>query len=71
MSCVYLFLDYHGMVKGNLAFPAHLPAWSVAPLIGLPRLFDLSNRLLTGDERIGAWADRDNVVWVTTGPPRA
>ena len=65
MTCA-LFVDHPPSVWGHLHFPGHLPAWSVAPLIGVPRLLNVHNRPLTGNEPIGAWADQHGVVWVTT-----
>ena len=65
MTCA-LFVDHPPAVWGHLHFPSHLPAWSVAPLIGAPRLLNVQNRPLAGTDRIDAWADEHNVVWVTT-----
>ena len=76
MTCA-LFVDHPPAVWGHLHFPSHLPAWSVAPLIGVPHLHNVCNRPLTGREPIGAWADEHGVVWVTTrnsvelNPPEA
>ena len=60
-----LYVYHDSGVYRHLDFPGHLPAWSVAPLIGVPYLLDTDRKPLLCDTPIASWA-KDGVVWVTT-----
>ena len=64
---MYLYVYHESGVYRLGDFPGHLPAWSIAPLIGLPYLLDTQYKPLLCDTPIEYWAE-DGVVWVTTHP---